>query len=74
MKVCQRAGLTVRAHSTIRWFFPVRYLAERISVDLPIGFLNRAEKRIRPLGRVYDRVVPLNRFDSGNIIRQQWRG
>lgn len=67
-EACRNAGLQVRAHSTVRWFFPIRYLAERLSVYLPIGFLNRAEKRIRLLGRLYDRVVPLNLFDSAGYV------
>jgi SAM-dependent methyltransferase len=63
-EACSRAGLAIHSVGTARWFFPIRYLAQRTSVYLPVGALNRAAERIGPLRWLYDRVIALNLFDS----------
>jgi 2-polyprenyl-3-methyl-5-hydroxy-6-metoxy-1,4-benzoquinol methylase len=60
----EHAGLTVQYTCRIKWFFPVRYLAERTAVYLPLGFVNRTAERVAPLRWIYDRVIPLNLRDS----------
>ena len=64
----RRAGLTIQSRCRVRWFFPIRYLAERASAYLPVGRLNRAAERIGPLRRLYDRVIPVNLHDSNAFI------
>ncbi len=59
-----RAGLAIRSKSRARWYFPVRYLAERTSVYLPVGPVNRAAEKFAPLRKLYDCVIPLNLYDS----------
>jgi 2-polyprenyl-3-methyl-5-hydroxy-6-metoxy-1,4-benzoquinol methylase len=58
------AGLEPRAWTRPRWYFPVSYLAERVAQYLPLGALNRAATRVRPLRWLYARVVPLDLRDS----------
>jgi 2-polyprenyl-3-methyl-5-hydroxy-6-metoxy-1,4-benzoquinol methylase len=59
-----RAGLTIHSKHRARWFFPIRYLAERTARYLPVGWLNRTAERIAPLRRIYDVVIPVNLRDS----------
>jgi 2-polyprenyl-3-methyl-5-hydroxy-6-metoxy-1,4-benzoquinol methylase len=59
-----RARLTHVRHFRARWFFPVRYLAERLAVYLPIGWLNSLALKTPGLRRAYSCVVPLNLRDS----------
>lgn len=47
-----------------KWFFRVRYLADRTAQYLPLGWLNRLAQRSAPLRWCYDRVIPLNLHDS----------
>ncbi len=58
------AGLAPTRWLRARWFFPVRYLAQRMEEYLPVGWLNRLAGRFAPLRWCYDRVVPLNLHDS----------
>jgi len=63
-EACRRAGLTIESSRRIRWFFPIRYLAERASLYLPVGPLNRLAERVPPFAWLYDRVIPVNLRDS----------
>jgi len=63
-RAIEAAGLSIVRQFRAKWFFRVRYLAERVAVYLPIGWLNRLASRVQPLGWLYDRVVPLNPHDS----------
>ncbi len=63
-----QAALAITSTSRVRWFFPIRYLAERVATYLPIGFLNRKAETITPLRRVYDVVIPLNLRDSSAFV------
>ena len=51
-----------------RWFFPFSYLAERLERYLPVGSLNRYAARSRLLQKIYERVIPLNLFDSYAVL------
>lgn len=66
-EAARRAGLAIRSTVRARWVFPVRYLAERVSVYLPIGPVNRAAEKFTPLCRLYDCVIPLNLHDSSTF-------
>lgn len=63
-KAADQAGLVIRSSRRTRWFFPVRYLAQRAAVYLPLGGINKKAEQVAPLRRLYDRIVPLNLFDS----------
>jgi 2-polyprenyl-3-methyl-5-hydroxy-6-metoxy-1,4-benzoquinol methylase len=63
-EAARRAGLAIRSTSRARWFFPVRYLAERVAVYLPVGGVNRAAEKFGALRRLYDCVIPVNLHDS----------
>jgi 2-polyprenyl-3-methyl-5-hydroxy-6-metoxy-1,4-benzoquinol methylase len=57
-------GLSIVHQLRAKWFFQVRYLAERVAVYLPVGWVNRLASRVPPLFWLYDRVIPLNLHDS----------
>jgi 2-polyprenyl-3-methyl-5-hydroxy-6-metoxy-1,4-benzoquinol methylase len=59
------AGLHVVARSRARWWFPVGYLAERVTGYL--RFLGPVHRRLDG-GRLYDRTVRLNLFDSWLVL------
>ena len=63
-KAIEAVGLVAVYESRAKWFFSIRYLAERLAVYLPIGWMNRIASRVQPLRWCYDRVVPLNLHDS----------
>jgi 2-polyprenyl-3-methyl-5-hydroxy-6-metoxy-1,4-benzoquinol methylase len=63
-QAASRAGLRIRFKRRARWFFPIRYLADRTARYLPVGGLNRTVDRIALLRRLYDLVIPLNLRDS----------
>lgn len=63
-KAVEAVGLVTVYQSRAKWFFSIRYLAERLAVYLPIGWMNRIASRVQPLRWCYDRVVPLNLHDS----------
>jgi len=64
----RRAALTIHSTYRVRWFFPIRYLAERASVYLPIRSINRAAEGVSPLRWLYDRVIPVNLRDSEAFV------
>ncbi len=41
-EACNRAGLEIQSSRTAKWFFPVRYVAERVAVYLPLRWFNNA--------------------------------
>jgi 2-polyprenyl-3-methyl-5-hydroxy-6-metoxy-1,4-benzoquinol methylase len=48
-----------------QWFFPVKYLAERVAVYLPlVNRINQIAERRPMLRRIYQRTIPLNLRDS----------
>ena len=59
-----RAGLQPLHFFRARWFFPIGYLAERLTRYLPVGPVNRLAERTPFLRALYKQVVPLNLFDS----------
>lgn len=62
-------GLKVEREYRAKWFFRVRYLAERLTRYLPlVGWINRAASRWRALNWLYSRVVTLNLCDSFLLI------
>lgn len=63
-KAAYQAGLDAPHWFRARWFFRVSYLAERLACYLPLGAWNRFALRTRPLSWLYQRVIPLNLFDS----------
>jgi SAM-dependent methyltransferase len=67
-----RANLTVLDTFSVRWFFRLRYLAERAGRYLPVGSVNRAADRLGPLRRLYERTIGLDLHDSiGVVLRPQ---
>ena len=64
LKATERAGLTVVEHFSAKWFFRVRYLAERLESYLPVSEFNRLCSKVAALRWLYDRVIPLNLHDS----------
>ncbi len=59
------AGLRVTHRFRAKWFFPVKYLAERVAVYLPpVRKFNRIAMSKPALQRVYERIIPLNLHDS----------
>lgn len=62
------AGLSPAAWFRARWFFRVHYLAERTAAYLPVGWWNRLALRVPPLAWLYQRVIPLNLFDSWVVL------
>lgn len=60
----RRAGLEPVRFARAKWFFPVGYLAERLSSYLPIGWFNWLARRTPGLRSLYRATVPLNLFDS----------
>jgi 2-polyprenyl-3-methyl-5-hydroxy-6-metoxy-1,4-benzoquinol methylase len=63
-RAAQLTGLRVDRLFRARWFFRIRYVAQRLAQYLPIGWINRAAERSASLRWVYDRVVPVNPQDS----------
>ena len=63
-RAAARAGLTPVDWFRARWFFRVQYLAERLAIYLPLSGWNRFALRVAPLAWIYQRVIPLNLFDS----------
>jgi len=67
-RAAANAGLEPLRWLRAKWFFQVRYLAERSSRYLPTGWINRSAERTAPLRWLYDRVIPLNLYDSYLVI------
>jgi len=67
-KAAGLAGLAIQSTTRVRWFFPIRYLAERAAKYVPLAWLNRAAVRVAPLRRLYSVVVPINLRDSSAFI------
>lgn len=68
-----RAGLEARRWTSAKWFFSIDYLATRAEAYLPVGAFNRFARRTAPLRWIYDRVIPLNLFDSFAVLAQPAR-
>jgi 2-polyprenyl-3-methyl-5-hydroxy-6-metoxy-1,4-benzoquinol methylase len=62
------AGLRPRRFFRACWFFEFRYLAQRLTRYLPIGWLNRCAERIVGVRALYRLIVPLNLFDSWVVV------
>jgi 2-polyprenyl-3-methyl-5-hydroxy-6-metoxy-1,4-benzoquinol methylase len=62
------AGLSIVRHFPARWFFRVRYLAERVAVYCPVAWVNRLALRLAPLRWLYDRTIPVNLHDSMVVL------
>lgn len=71
--LAQRAGLRVLARRRARWFFPIRYLAERVAVYLPVGGLVRAAGRAPGLKSLFDVIIPFNPMDSWVLLLEAHR-
>jgi SAM-dependent methyltransferase len=63
-----RAGLAPMAWFRARWFFRIHYLAKRMEAYLPVGLWNRFALRVPPLAWLYQRIIPLNLFDSWVVL------
>ncbi len=66
-----RAGLVAIERRRAKWFFRIGYLAERVAEYLPVGGINRLATRSKPLARFYQRVIPLNLFDSWAVFARR---
>lgn len=60
----RRADLEPIRFARAKWFFPIGYLAERLSSYLPIGWFNRLAQKTPGLRSLYRQTAPLNLFDS----------
>lgn len=60
----RRAGLEPVRYVRAKWFFPIGYLAERLSSYLPIGGFNRVVEKMPLIGALYRQTMPLNLYDS----------
>ena len=58
------AGLQVVDRTYAKWYFSVRYVAERLNQYVPIGPLMRRGNRDGFWGRRFDRIIAINPFDS----------
>jgi 2-polyprenyl-3-methyl-5-hydroxy-6-metoxy-1,4-benzoquinol methylase len=67
----QGAGLSIVRQCRAKWFFPLRYLMERLAMYLPIGWVNQLALRVSVLHWLYNRVVPLNLHDSFVVFLQR---
>jgi SAM-dependent methyltransferase len=67
-RAAANAGLVPQRWIRSKWFFQVRYLAERSTRYLPTARLNRMAERTAPLRWFYDRVIPLNLYDSYLVL------
>ena len=63
-RATESSGLTPLRWFRAKWFFRVRYLAERTAEYLPVDWLNRLSRRVPVLDGLYQRVIPLNLRDS----------
>lgn len=63
-KAASRAELATQSTCRVRWFFPIRYLAERAATYVPVGWINRTAEKLGLLRRLYSVVIPLNLHDS----------
>jgi SAM-dependent methyltransferase len=69
-----RAGLDVSLKRRARWFFPIRYLADRVAVYLPVGGLVRAAGKLPLISGLLRKVIPLNPLDSWVFLLEARRG
>lgn len=65
-RAAEAAGLNVLDRKRALWFFPLYYLAERVSVYLPIGPLVRMTRNT--LKQLHEHVVKVNLHDSTVFI------
>lgn len=70
-KAAENASLRIDEETGIRWFFPIHYLAERLAVYLPIGFINKSAQSFAPLRLLYKQVIPLNLGDSSLFLMRR---
>jgi 2-polyprenyl-3-methyl-5-hydroxy-6-metoxy-1,4-benzoquinol methylase len=68
-----RAALVPVDTFTARWFFRVRYIAERLTRYVPMDSVNRVADRMGLLRRIYERVIPLNFHDSVGLVLRRRR-
>jgi 2-polyprenyl-3-methyl-5-hydroxy-6-metoxy-1,4-benzoquinol methylase len=69
----QRAGLHVDETFTARWFFRIRYLAERIPRYAPIGAVTAGADRLGFFRRLYERTVSFDLHDSIGLVMRRER-
>jgi 2-polyprenyl-3-methyl-5-hydroxy-6-metoxy-1,4-benzoquinol methylase len=67
-RAMRAAGLEPVHWFRAKWFFPVKYLAERLAKYLPLRHFNRWAQHQRALSSWYDRVLPLNLHDSWVVL------
>jgi SAM-dependent methyltransferase len=70
-RASQGAGLAIVHQCRAKWFFPLRYLMERVAMYLPIAWVNQWALRVSLLSWLYSRVVPLNLHDSFVVFLQR---
>lgn len=69
-----KAGLAVEETFSVRWFFRLRYVAERAGRYLPVGSVNRAADRLGLLRRLYERTIAFNLHDSIGVVLKRHDG
>jgi 2-polyprenyl-3-methyl-5-hydroxy-6-metoxy-1,4-benzoquinol methylase len=60
----RQANLAIAETFSVRWFFRLRYVAERVGQYLPLRTVNRVADRLGPLRRLYERTIAFDLHDS----------
>ncbi len=64
----ERADLTITDTFSARWFFRLRYVAERMGRYLPLRSVNRAADRLALLRHLYERTIAFDLHDSIGVL------
>jgi 2-polyprenyl-3-methyl-5-hydroxy-6-metoxy-1,4-benzoquinol methylase len=73
-EACNRTNLVVSKRFRAKWFFRLKYLAERVTQYLPVSRLIRLLESTRSGARAANWLVPLNLHDSWVFICKPTRG
>jgi 2-polyprenyl-3-methyl-5-hydroxy-6-metoxy-1,4-benzoquinol methylase len=73
-EACKRSNLVLSSQFRAKWFFRVKYLAERMTRYLPVSGLIRRLESTRSGARAANWLVPLNLHDSWVFICKPLRG
>jgi len=73
-RAVRAAGLMPLEQGRARWFFSIDYLASRLERYMPVAGLNRIARSGSPGRWLYDRVTPLNLFDSFLLLAKRDEG
>jgi 2-polyprenyl-3-methyl-5-hydroxy-6-metoxy-1,4-benzoquinol methylase len=69
----EQANLVIAETFSARWFFRLRYVAERVGQYLPVQTVNRVADRLGPLRRLYERTLAFDLHDSIGVVLRSTR-